>query len=159
MRFAIPALVLLASSLQAAEPTVKQYQFKIIVCEGNLEKKEMAKVFSEPTIVSTDTRPFTFRSGGQVMLPKVPGQAQSVADFGIGITGKATAIDEETVRLELQWHNAEVQISNDEELEIKTAGLRLSRAVKLGKKSLIVLNKDAEKQTWAEIIITEASVR
>ncbi len=157
MRFTVNLLTLLlvATSLNAAEPAAKQYVLQIKVLEGKLAKKETHKVLCAPTITTVDGRQAGFRSGGDARFPNVPGQKPAYfVEYGFNMQINPIALDADTVLLDLQLLNADLVTNNAEELEIKTLGYRWNKKVKLGKTTTFVFDKGNEKQTWAEVTVT-----
>lgn len=164
MRWSI-ALVFAAAMLVGSQPTAggdqpppgKQLQFNVRVLEGDpLGSREAGtlKVLAEPRLVTLENRPFSFISGGE--LPITDGESVQYQPFGRMIEGKAGAVKDGKVRLDITLSNTTIGERTEDRIQLHRESTRTITTVRLGEVVKLRWGKGgAEKQTWAELSVEQ----
>jgi hypothetical protein len=164
MRWSI-ALVFAAAMLVGNQPTAggdqpppaKQLQFNVRVFEGDpLGSREAGtlKVLAEPRLVTLENRPFSFVSGGE--LPITDGESVQHQPFGRMIEGKAGALKDGKVRLDITLSNTTIGERTEDRVQLHSESTRTITTVRLGDIVKLRWGKGStKKQTWAELSVEE----
>jgi hypothetical protein len=164
MRWSI-ALVFVAAMLVGSQPTAggdqppqgKQLQFNVRVFEGDpLGSREAGtlKVLAEPRLVTLQNRTFSFVSGGEI--PITDGENVQYQPFGRMIEGKAAAVKDGKVRLDISLSNTTIGERTEGRIQLHSESTRTITTVRLGEVVKLRWRKGGtEKQTWAELSVEE----
>lgn len=156
----IAVTFLLSGDLSGAKPEQqpgnRQLMFKVRVLEGDpLGSREAGtiKVLTEPTVVTTENRPFSLVAGGEVPFNDLEGSIQWI-EKGLKMKGKPGIVEDGKVRLDLTLSHTVVEHRSDDRLQLSTTETRVISTVKLGEVSRFRVGKTDSKpdqQHWVEI--------
>jgi hypothetical protein len=156
---AFTAAMLVGSRLTAGDgkPPAKQLQINVRVFEGDpLGSREAGtlKVLAEPRLVTLENRPFSFVSGGEMAV--TGGEGVSFPRFGRLIEGKAGAVKDGKVRLDLTLSHTTVAERTEGRVQLHTESTRTITTALLGEVVKLRWGKGGtEKQAWAELSVEE----
>jgi hypothetical protein len=164
MRWSI-ALVFAAAMFVGSQPVAggdqpspgKQLQFNVRVFEGDPLGSRQAgtlKVLAEPRLVTLENRPFSFVSGGEILIKD--GEGVQFQTFGRTIEGKPGAVKDGKVRLEITLSNTTVGERTEDRIQLHSESTRTITTVRLGEVVKLRWGKgSADKQIWAELSVEE----
>jgi len=160
MAFSLIAVTcLLPGDLWGAEPEkpagTRQLMFHVRVLEGDpLGSREAGtiKLLAEPTMITTENRPFTLMTGGEVPFI-AEGDVEWVLK-GLKMNGKPGIAKDGKVRLVLTLTHTVVEHQSEDLLQLSTTETRVISTVKLGEVTRFRFGKTDSKpdqQHWVEI--------
>jgi hypothetical protein len=158
---ALAAMVFAGSrfTFGANEPAPeRQFLLHMRVSEGDpLGSREAGtlKVLAEPNVVALAGHPFSVLSGGEITITDHDG-TKIPQFFGLKVEGKAGAVDDGKVRLDLTLSNTTVREQTEQRVQIHTESMRTIATVRLGEVVKFHWGKaDSDRQAWMELSVEE----
>jgi hypothetical protein len=109
---------------------------------------------AEPRLITLENRPFSFVAGGE--LPLRDGKSVKFQPFGRMIEGKADAVKDGKVRLDITLSNTTIGERIEDRIQLHSESTRTITTVRLGEVVKLRWGKGGtEKQTWAELSVEE----